>query len=1155
MKKSLSAGRAALLCLFLLSTFDCAVAQETRGQIFGSVQDASGSVLVAVTVKAVNLGTGVETVAVSNDQGEYILPLLLPGEYRVTAEQPGFKRFVREGIAVRVSDRIPVDIRMEIGQVTETVHVQAEAPLLETATASMGQVIDNRRIAELPLKDGNPIMLANLAPGVINLSTGGWSRPFDVNSPSSIATDGTRTGNTEFSLDGAPNIQRTAVAYIPPADIVQEFKIQTASFDASLGFATGAAVNVSIKSGTNDLHGTLYHFLQNPVLNANRFFTNRAGLPKPIVRLNRWGTSGTGPVRLPKLYDGLNRTFWTYAYEGIYSADPRGTIITAVPTAAQRQGDFSSLLRLGTQYQIYDPATIAPAPNGRFSRQPLPGNLLPASRINATARKLMEFWPEPNTAGTADGSNNWTTPGPEWDRFHSHIFRVDHNFGARHRMFLRGDKNDRLQQFDVRFNNAVGGQFQRRNRGLAVDDVYVFNPSLILNTRYSYGRFIEGTRPINLGIDLVSLGFSQTFANQIRTTTPDGVKFPNIRVSGYGSFGDHTHNSRFTETHEWAANFTQLVRSHNLRYGLVYRVLRENAFNRAQSSGQLDFATDWTRGPLDSSPGAPMGQSLASFLLGLPTGGGIDVTDSYAEQSKVGALYFHDDWKVTSKLTLSLGLRYEWETPVTERFNRSVRGFDFSAASPIQDAARANYAQRPIPEIPPSEFRVVGGLTFASLGGQPRELWSPDRNNWMPRFGFAYQMDSKTVWRGGYGIFYELLGLTRQQVNQTGFSRNTALVPSIDNGLSFAATLTNPFPDGLARPLGAAGGLSTFLGQGVSFFNSRQVNPYMQRWQLSLQRQLLRDSVLEVGYIGNRGTDLRIGRQLNPIPRQYYSTSGVRDQAAIDFQSAAVPNPFFPLLPRTSLAGSNTTRSQLLRPHPHFTSVAYNHEQGYSWYHSMQTRFEKRFRSSYTVNLSWTWSKFMEATGYLNDTDPVPERVISDQDRTHRVVITGLWELPFGPGRRWGHSAGAGKLIGGWQVQAIYQRQSGPPVGFGNAIFNGSLAAVPLSSSQRSVDRWFNVDAGFERNSARQLGANLRAFPTRFSGIRGDVMDNWDISLFKNTSLSERARLQFRAEFINAFNHAQFNPPNTTPSSTAFGRLTGESQWSRTIQFALKLVL
>jgi hypothetical protein len=1138
------------LLIALLTLALSVYGQDTRGQILGTITDSAGARVPGATIRVINVNSGVAGTAVSNDNGEYLVPFLLPGIYTVRVEHPGFKRVERTNIELRVSERIPVNVQLELGAVSETVNVTASATLLETASASMGHIIESKRIAELPLKDGNPIMLAQLAPGVMNLSTGGWSRPFDVGSPSSIATDGTRTGNTEFTMDGAPNNQRTAVAYIPPADVVQEFRITTANFDAGQGFATGASINVSIKSGTNQLHGTAYHFLQNPVLNANRFFSNRAGLEKPVIRLNRWGVSGTGPMYLPKVYDGRNRTFWTYVYEGIHSADPRGTYTTAVPLPAQRQGDFSSLLAIGPQYQIYDPATITPAPNGRFSRQPFPNNIIPASRIDPVASRIAQFWDQPNQAGTIDGNNNWTTPGPESDEFGSHLFRVDHNFSDNHRIFVRGDLNDREQLYDVRFNGAVGSNFQRRNRGIVFDDVYVLNSAIVLNTRYGYTRFLEGNTPVHQDMDLTTLGFQSSFVSAIREAASDGLKLPNIRVAGYGELGSHTKSFRGTDTHEGAFNVTHLVGAHSLRYGYALRVWRENSRSLGQSSGRIDFGTDWTRGPLDNSPAAPLGQSLASFLLGLPTAGLIDRNDSYAMQNLGHALFIQDDWRVNRKLTLSLGLRYELETAPTERYNRSVQGFDATTPNPIQDAARANYALNPIPQIAPENFKVLGGLTFA---GNPRELWKSDKNNFMPRFGFAYQVTDKTVVRGGYGIFNELIGTSRQQVIQSGFSRATTLVPSADNGQTFIARLDNPFPQGIDRGLGAAGGLSTFVGQDIRFFNQSLFNPYVQRWQLSVQRQIGSDVVVEVGYVGNRGTNLRTERQLNAVPREYYSTSPERDQAAIDFLSTNVPNPFYPLLPRTNLSGANVARSQLLRPFPHFTSILMWDNNGYSWYHSMQTRVEKRFSRDYTVNLSWTWSKFMEATSYLNQFDTQPARAISDQDRTHRVVVTGLWELPVGRGKRYLSSGAAATAFGGWQVQAIYQYQSGPALGFGNAILRGDLKDVPLPASERTVDRWFNVDA-FERLPARQLGANVRTMPLRFSGIRGDGINNWDLSVFKNTQLRENLRLQFRTEFINAFNHAQFSPPNTEPTSSAFGAVTAESQWSRTIQFALKLI-
>jgi hypothetical protein len=374
--------------------------------------------------------------------------------------------------------------------------------------------------------------------------------------------------------------------------------------------------------------------------------------------------------------------------------------------------------------------------------------------------------------------------------------------------------------------------------------------------------------------------------------------------------------------------------------------------------------------------------------------------------------------------------------------------------------------------------------------------------------------------------------------------------------LTFAANLTNPFPTGFLLPLGSSAGFATGLGQNVSFFDENTTSSYMQRWQFAVQRELLSNSLIEVSYVGNRGTRMQVNNDMNPVPARYLSALPVRDDATINFLSAQVPNPFYPLLPKTNLASTNVGRSQLLRPFPQFTGVSANQNVGYSWYHSMQLRLERRFSAGLSASMSYTWSKTMEALSFLNATDPRPEEVISSQDRTHRLAATWLYELPFGRGKALPGPSNAvvSKLISGWQLQGIYTLQSGAALGFGNAIFVGDLHNIPLSGDERNVNRWFNVDAGFERNSARQLASNIRTFPSRFSGVRADGPKNWDLSLLKNTQLTERAQLQFRAEAINAFNHPQFTAPNTTPSSTAFGTVTGEFAWPRVIQFGMKIL-
>ena len=1131
-------------------------AQETRGQIVGRVFDPSGSIVLGATIKAVNVETNVATTNTTNGSGDYLLSFLIPGTYTVTAQLTGFKEFRQEGILVRLADKTTVNITLQMGSASDQIVVTGESPLVEAGNASMGTVLDHRALNEMPLKDGNPLMLTSLAPGVLNLSTGGWTRPFDNSSSSSFAVDGTRSGNTQYSMDGAPNNQRTNVAYVPPAEAVQEVKLQSATFDAAMGYVQGGVLNVSMKTGTNTLHGAAYDFLQNTALNANDFFQNRTNMPRTPVRMNRFGASLSGPVYLPKLYNGHNRTFFTYVYEGIENAGIETTRTLSAPLTEQRGGDFSSLLKLGSAYQIYNPYSTKAAANGRYSRDPFAGNIVPASLISPIAKNLLSYIPGPNQTGTADGTNNFYFDGRETDTFASHLFRVDHTVSDRNRFFVRGNLNRRVQDHERRYaNDVVGAQDFRQNRGLNIDDVHIISPSFLVNVRYAYTRYHEGGDPYSQGWDLSGLGFSSDYISQVANRDPRGIRFPNMKVTNYFETSLTSFQSRATDTHDAAVNITHVVRNHNLRYGAGYRSYRENRFDLGNSSGSFTFGNTYVNGPLDNSAGASMGQQLAALLLGLPSSGNLDLNDNYAERSSIWGTYIQDDWKLTSKLTLNLGLRWEVELPTTERYNRTVAGFNPTAALPIAATALANYAASPIDQVPVSQFKAAGGFTYAGANGVGNRLWETDRNNFMPRLGLAYALDSNTVIRSGFGFFYDQLGIRNRHVSQVGYSQSTAYNASLDSGLTYVAPLASPFPGGFVQPIGNSLGAMTSVGNSISFFNPTLKTPYSKRWELSIQRQIGKQVLAEVAYVGNHGSALITSRQLNAIPRQYYSTSLVRDQTAIDFFTKNVTNPFYPLLPSTSLSGTKVAQTQLMRPFPQFTGVSYETNEGYSTYHSLQARLEKRMSSGFNLTGAYTWSKFLEATSFLNETDPVAPRVISDQDRTHRLVLSGLYELPFGKGKQFGTNANAlvGRLIGGWQVQSIYQLQSGPAIGFSNAILYGTVDQIPLSSGERSVDRWFNTNV-FEKASAKQLANNLVTMSPRFSGLRADGLNVCDISVIKSTTLAERVRLQFRTEFINAFNHAMFKAPNTTMTNSAFGKVTATSQWPRSIQMSLKLV-
>jgi hypothetical protein len=744
---------------------------------------------------------------------------------------------------------------------------------------------------------------------------------------------------------------------------------------------------------------------------------------------------------------------------------------------------------------------------------------------------------------------------------------VDHVLTNKQRLYGRVSWYDRNSNYNNYFNNLSTGEwFRFISRQAAVDHVYALNSTTVMNLRYGYDRFLRGTNanPDQRGFDLATLGFPASYANQI---PQDIRRFPRINITGYQGTAIGGED-RPTETQSFIGTLNKTMGAHGFRTGVEYRRYREtDVFFGNNQTGQFDFDANWTRGPIDNSATAPgsLGQSFAAFLLGLPTSGVVVRAAEYDERSSTMGVFFQDDWRIGAKLTLNLGLRYEYETPLYEVDDRSVKGFDFAAVQPMEAAARAAYARNPTPEIPASQFMVRGGLTFPGVDGRSRGLYDTPATNFMPRLGLSYQIDDRTVLRGGYGLFYGFLGQRRGDVVQSGFSANTNLTPSLDSGLTFIETLSNPFQNGIQEPVGAAAGIETFLGQSITFFDQEPVSPRIQRWQVGIQRELPGAWLAEVTYVGSYGSQLQTSRNINVTPNEYLSTSAVRDQTTINYLGAQVPNPFFGLMPATAIAalrGQTIARERLLRPYPQFDAVNTTTNEGQSWYSALQLNLQRRFSKGYTVGASYTWSRFEEATEFLNGGDPAPTRHVSNQDVPHKVSISGIVELPFGEGRKYGADANAvvSKFISGWQLSGIYTYQSGVPLGnWGNLLFTGNVDDIALSDDQRTIARWFNTGAGFNNVAAQQLGSNVRTFPLRFDSVRAHEINNVDLSLIKNTTIAGRTQLQFRLEALNAFNHPLFPAPtgnSLNPTTVQFGSIVASTQanYSRRTQVMVKLI-
>jgi len=1137
-----------------------AQSQDARGNIVGRVLDASGAVVPGAEVKGVNDATGVVVATKSNEAGNYVLPFLVPGVYSVTTEVQGFRKFERKNIQVRVNENVGLDITMTVGDVAESVQVTAETPLLQTAEASLGQVIDERRIVELPLFAGNAMDLVHLAPGTVNGTDMRLRKaPFNA-APSQFSTDGSGNNGNAFTIDGVANVYSDGtaprVAFSPPQAALSEFKVQTSSFDAAIGRTSGALVNVSTKGGTNDFHGQAWWWLRHSAFDTPTLYQKRSnpkGFKLPIYRDNRYGLSGGSPIVIPKVYDGKNRTFWHFTWEANKFGDPNvgGSMTSTVPSANWRNGDLSDLLKLGANYQLYDPMTIAPAPGGRFSRQPLPNNVFPSSRINPVAKNLLALYPMPNQPGTADGRNNFFYSLPAQEDYWTTIGRIDHAFNEKNRLFVRFHRDYWEEDKARLFGNDVNGVILNRvNRGIAVDDVHMLSSTMVLNVRYGIAAQEFPERRASSGYDLSKLGFAPSFAglvdksiSTIPRTSVGSLTQLSSWESGDGKTSSISHNA--------VANLAWMKGNHNVRFGVDFMVFREFRVRYpGDVSPDLSFSNSWARGPFDNSTAPPVGAEMIALLAGIP-GGSLSRTGSYAEQDVYTGFYAQDDWKATRKLTINYGLRAENESPITERFNRSVTQFDGTTASPIEAAAIANYASAPMPELAVSDFKAKGGVTFAGVGGNSRGYWNNQGVQLSPRIGLAYQLNNKTVLRGGYGVFYAPNGILRTNSILNGFSRSTPIVASNDGGVNYVANLTNPLPSGLLPVLGSGEGLMTTLGQATTFFAADRKMAPAHRWSFGFQYELPSGIMVESSYVGNRAYRLPVSRQLNYTPAEYLSTLPYRDTATINFLSANFTNPYYGLHP--NYTSRNISRGGLLQQMPHLGGISYDDSVGYSWYHSMQNRVEKRFSKGYTIQGAYTWSKTMAANSYLNASDPMVYETLSDIDRLHRLTGSGIWELPFGKSRRYASQMPAMLefIAGGWQISGVYQYQSGAPLGFGQALFTGDSSQIALSSDERNTDRWFNTSV-FNRKSTDVLASNIRTAPLRYSNIRVDSQRRLDLSANKTFRLTEGMRMIFRADTFNARNEVVLRGPNTDPVSTAFGTITSVEP-PRSWQFALTL--
>jgi hypothetical protein len=1199
MRQSTTLALAGLMLLaFVLMVPIPARGQDPHATIAGTVTDPSGAVVPGAAIEVRNKATGAVARTVGNDSGAFRVPYLAPGQYTLAALKSGFNTYSRSDLELHIAETVELNIQLQLGQATESIKVVASEEVLQTTEASQSASITKAELDEIPIQGGSALELLTFAPGMSKQGELRTPYPAWNNGLTMVSSNGAGLAHNDITLDGvanesigSPGQNGAANGYTRPAIslssyAVEEMKIQTNVYDATQGHTSGAVFNMVSRAGTNALHGEAhYQFYPSSLAAENPF--NRYYVYYNSAEQYRWGFSLGGPVLLPKIYDGRNKTFWFFTMEQHPFKTPTSSQ-DSVPTDAERMGDFSALLAVGSQYQVYDPLSIRN--HADLSRSPFPGNIIPADRISQVATNVLKYIsPANNTSGvSADGQGNYVWVDPQVDTYDTYSTRGDHYFSDRHRLMGRFAWDKWFEGWGDTYNNGMSGERQLRSTYMgALDDVFTFSPTIVLDVKLgvTYQKYDDG--PKLSGVNYNALGFAQQMTSLI---TQSSAIFPDIsfgdvfdNIGGNAGYYDNNLNESLNGTLSWQKG------KHSLRFGAEVRNWMESHLSTAGvNAPYINFSSAYTSGPLPTSNPAPVGQGFAAFLLGIPSNSSMSVASPFTANYKWGSLFIQDDWKVTPKLTLNLGLRWELELPTTERYNRMEIGFDPSAVPSFASAAQAAYSNIGYAAHAasiaaaanltsaqtatlaswlsgfPSSYPVSGGYLYASSNNSG--MWKTDWTEFLPRLGLAYQLNSKTVIRGGVGIFYDALGVGRNQLPvQDGFTRNTYISSSVDGGASFVNSLSDPFPTGLLPAVGNSLGADLSAGNGifVGYVNAKE--PYSVHWSIGFQRELPGKFMIDASYVGARGENLPVQdgcyisgipcTLLDPTPQKYLSTSPVYDGDNLAVLTARVPNPYAGLSALPNMNGATVTMAQLLTQYTQFNGVEAVTTGGTSMFHSLQSRLERRFYRGFTVSGNFTWQREMDRTIYLNGGDAHPTNMINGADPG--LVFNGIfvYELPFGKGQRFG-SSWHGPLnwaLGEWQISGTTKWQQGFPAGLNDLLLLPGKTLRDLNG-QRDPNNFFDVSVLNTNTSVQPAWNHLRTLPEQVSYLRGPAMWTSDAAISKKVTIAERVKGEFRFESYNAMNHPNLWPWMTISSANPYGAQYNREYngLPRTFEFSLR---
>jgi hypothetical protein len=1143
---------------FILGCHAALHAQTFQGGVRGIVTDQAGAAVPDAMVTAINEATGEKRVTLSTAPGEYMFTAVTPGSYTIQATAPAFKRFEHRGVVVTTQGFPTVDINLQLGDVTQTVNVNEEVALVEGANASTGQVIDKQKLDDLPNMGRNPFyetvkISQNVTPG----GDPKFNRMEDQSGSSQISINGGPVTGNNYTLDGiAITNSANQAVIVPTIEATQEVKLQISTYDAEVGRTGGGTFNMFLRSGTNSLHFSAFGYEWVNAMIANNFFANAAGIPKVPQMWKNYGGSFGGPVMVPRLYNGKNRTFFWIATEAYRQRQTSSTSVS-VPTAIERTGDFSqSRYTNGSLQTIYDPLSTAINSNGSYTRQPFPGNTIPANRINPIGFQLASYYPLPNSVTSYYGQTNLAVTVPQYDRADQMDFKLDQEITNRWRAavsYLHYGSREPSYPYFQNIASPNQSMLVRHVDATQANTTVTATPTTVISLRWGFNRYPNNTFPLSQGFNLTSLGFQQPLIQSFQLPVSQDY-FPSIGMGDLQGFGGGGVSSTIYYSNSVSGTVSTFVARHNLKIGGDYRAIHV-AGTPTVTDGSYSFSSGFTNNQNGSGSAIlGTGASLASLLLGYPSSGSVVTSQNLSDMVRYGAVFLQDDFRVNAKLTLNFGLRYEYETGIFTPNDRFNPGFDAKAVNPIQSQV--------------SGIATPGVLEYAGQNGYGTTAGNPNHNKLGPRFGVAYALNSKTILRGGYGLFWAPLSFGLQST--FGYTATTSYVASNDGGATPANSLNNPFPTGILQPSGNALGLLAGIGgQSISAYDSTARSTRVQQYSVDLQRELPKGIALVLGFAGSNSRHLIQGTpgiNINQLPDQYLSL-GTK-------LASKVANPFFGTAGGVvNLAASTTTQAQLLLPFPEFGSVTLsNTDQGHALYYSFYAKAQKRLGHGLNLLTTVTWARNESDSNGASNTY-ASNGSGSSQDNYNRAaefgraIIDTPWRwttavnyaLPFGKGRTWlNNSRIADLALGGWSINLQATMQTGFPLAINQSNLNSAIGTsvqrpnatgispVTSGSLEDRLLHYINP-AAFTQAPAYTYGNVSRTIP-----VRGPGQANTDFSIFKTYSVREKFKAQFRFEVFNLTNTPLFNSLNTTFGSATFGQITNQANYPRIVQLGVR---